>query len=178
MRSRKKPILFVITLVIVGLLITSTAVSITSQKVLEDASSTVKTFKRALACEITAIEHAITYKLSSSVFRLAESLPNTRAGNHVGRQLLRSGTSPYFNHGEAQAAESVNDFVHKMSICLKELKESYRCLRLVKVVPLTKATSEVDGLISETDELIKIFFASIRTADRRRAKHGKRSNSV
>ena len=115
---------------------------------------------------------------SARIVRLAESLPNTRAGNHVGGQLLRSGTSPYFNHGEAQAAESANDFVHKMSICLKELKESYRCLRLIKAAPLTKGTSEVDSLIGETDELIKIFFSSIRTAERGKAKRRKRSDSA
>ncbi len=66
---------------------------------------------------------------SARIIRWVESLPNTRAANHVGGQLLRSGTSPCLNHGEAQAAESINDFVHKMRICLKELRESLRCLR-------------------------------------------------
>ncbi|MBU4201304.1 MAG: four helix bundle protein [Verrucomicrobia bacterium] len=56
---------------------------------------------------------------SAEIIRLAERLPHTRAGNHVATQLLHSGTSPLPNHGEAQAAESKNDFVHKMSICLK-----------------------------------------------------------
>ena len=63
---------------------------------------------------------------SARIIRLVERLPNTRAGNHVAGQLLRSGTSPLPNHGEAQAAESANDFVHKLKICLKELRESYR----------------------------------------------------
>ena len=61
---------------------------------------------------------------AAQIIRLAESLPQTRAGNHVAGQLLRSGTSPLPNHGEAQAAESRKDFIHKLSICLKELKES------------------------------------------------------
>jgi len=107
---------------------------------------------------------------SARIIRLVESLPNTRAGDHVGDHLLRSGTSPYFNHGEAQAAESVNDFVHKMRICLKELRESFRCLRLIRAVPLIKPPSKVDELLSETEELIKIFFTSIRTAEKRKAK--------
>ena len=95
---------------------------------------------------------------SAQILRLVESLANTRTANHVGGQLLRSGTSPYFNHGEAQAAESINDFVHKMRICLKELNESFRCLRLIKAVPLIKPPSKVDELLSKTEELIKIFF--------------------
>src|SRR5690348_14180156 len=57
------------------------------------------------------------------IVRLVGRLPRTRAGNHVAKQLLRSGTSPLPNHGEAQAAESTNDFVHKLKICLKELRE-------------------------------------------------------
>ena len=76
MRRWKKPILFAITLVIVGLLITSSATSINSQRLLDDAS-TVQTFERALVREITAIDHASAYKLSSSVFRLAGSLAGT-----------------------------------------------------------------------------------------------------
>ena len=60
------------------------------------------------------------------IVRLVEKLPNTRAGNHIAGQLLRSGTSPLPNHGEAEAAESRGDFIHKMGICHKELRESRR----------------------------------------------------
>ena len=66
---------------------------------------------------------------AARIIRLADSLKNSRAANHVGGQLLRSGTSPLPNHGEARAAESLNDFVHKLKICLKELRESHRWLR-------------------------------------------------
>lgn len=100
---------------------------------------------------------------AAGIIRLAEHLPPTRAGNHVAGQLLRAGTSPLPNHGEAQAAESGNDFIHKMSICLKELRETRRWLLLIGRVPLVKSLSEVDGLLRETEELIKIFSASIRT---------------
>ena len=82
----------------------------------------------------------------------------------MGGQLLRSGCSPLFNHGEAQAAESPRDFVHKMKVCLKELRESERALRLVKKVPLADDLAQVESLLRETDELIRIFVASIRTA--------------
>jgi len=107
---------------------------------------------------------------AASTIRLVEKMPNTRTANHVGGQLLRSGTSPLFNHGEAQAAESPSDFVHKMKVCLKELRESQRALRLVRKVPLTDEAAEVDCLLRETDELIRIFVTSIRTAQRNRTR--------
>ena len=105
---------------------------------------------------------------SARIIRLVERLPGTRAGNHIAGQLLRSGTSPLPNHGEAQAAESRNDFVHKLKICLKELHESHRWLLLIQRVPLLRPR-RVDALITETDELIRIFVSSVQTA-----KQGKR----
>ncbi len=73
---------------------------------------------------------------SVRIIKIVEMLPNTRTGNHIAGQLLRSGTSPYPNHGEAQAAEFEKDFIHKISISLKELRESYRWLKLIQRVPL------------------------------------------
>ena len=104
---------------------------------------------------------------SAAIVRFVEALAKTKAGNHVGGQLLRSGTSPYFNHGEAEAAESPRDFVHKMGVCLKELRETKRALRLTRKVPLVESPAAVDPLLVETEELIKIFFVSIRTANKR-----------
>jgi four helix bundle protein len=100
---------------------------------------------------------------AARIIRLVEKLPNTRAGNHVAGQLLRSGTSPLPNHGEAQAAESANDFIHKFKVCLKELRESFRWLLLIQRVPLMPQKL-VQPLVDETDELIRIFVKSIRTA--------------
>ena len=104
---------------------------------------------------------------SVEIIKMTEVLPNTRAGNHVAGQLLRSGTSPYPNHGEAQAAESPKDFIHKMRVSLKELREALRWLKLVRRVPLIAPPNQADGLIAECDELIRIFVASIRTAEKR-----------
>lgn len=103
-------------------------------------------------------------EFAARIIRLVEQLPATRAGNHVAGQILRSGTSPLPNHGEAQAAESRNDFVHKLSISLKELRETHRWLRLIKRVPLIEPSGKTDALLDETEQLIKIFAASIRTA--------------
>lgn len=105
---------------------------------------------------------------SASIIRLVEKLPATRAGNHVADQLVRSGTSPYANHGEAQAAESAKDFIHKMRICLKELRESKRWIRLIQEVPMIQASENLDFYLQETEELIKIFVVSIRTAEKNR----------
>jgi four helix bundle protein len=72
------------------------------------------------------------------------------------------------NHGEAQAAESVDDFIHKLSICLKELKETRRWLKLIARVPLLKPESQVAPVLQETEELIRIFAKSIQTAKKRK----------
>ena len=53
------------------------------------------------------------------IINVVEALPNSKAGNHVARQLIRSGTAPAPNYGEAQSAESRKDFIHKMKIALK-----------------------------------------------------------
>ena len=107
---------------------------------------------------------------SAAIIRLVEEIPDTRAGNHVAGQLLRSGTSALPNHGEAQAAESPADFIHKMKVCLKELRESYRWMLLIRRVPLVKDRAEIGPLIQETDELIRIFFKSIQTAQKNLAR--------
>lgn len=107
---------------------------------------------------------------SAAIIRLVEEIPDTRAGNHVAGQLLRSGTSALPNHGEAQAAGSPADFIHKMKVCLKELRESYRWMLLIRRVPLVKDRAEIGPLIQETDELIRIFFKSIQTAQKNLAR--------
>ncbi len=104
---------------------------------------------------------------SVRVIRLTDALPSTLAGNHIAGQLLRSGTSPCANHGEAQSAESPKDFVHKLHVVLKELRESWRWLRLIRRVPLVHPPESVDELIKESDELIRIFVTSIETAKKR-----------
>lgn len=101
---------------------------------------------------------------SVDIIRLIERFPKTRSGNHVAGQLLRSGTSPYPNHGEAQSAESNKDFIHKMRICLKELRETYRWLKLASRVPLLEEPESFERLLQENDELIRIFVSSIKTA--------------
>jgi four helix bundle protein len=104
------------------------------------------------------------------IIRTAESLPKTKVGNHVAGQLIRCGTSPAPNYGEAQSAESRSDFIHKMKVCLKELRETKVWLLMIVRANLIKTVSQLDTLINENDELISIFVSSINTAKRNREK--------
>ena len=102
------------------------------------------------------------------VIKTVEALPNNRVGNHIAGQLIKSGTSPYANHGEAQAAESQKDFIHKLRICLKELRETKRWLELIEKAQLLKKRPKLNEVIQENEELIKIFVASIKTVNKNR----------
>jgi four helix bundle protein len=72
-------------------------------------------------------ERLITF--ASNIIDIAERIPKTIAGNHITGQLIRSGTAPCLQYGEAQSAESRADFIHKMKVSAKELRETYNCLR-------------------------------------------------
>jgi len=102
-----------------------------------------------------------------SVIGFVERLPISRSALHLGGQLLRSGTSPSLNYGEARSGESRVDFVHKMKVCLKELRESYNCLRILHRAKKYRIEKEVLDLIKECDELISIFVRSIATASKK-----------
>lgn len=104
------------------------------------------------------------------VIRTAESFPKTKVGNHVAGQLIRSGTSPASNYGEAQSAESRSDFIHKLKICLKELRETRVWLVISVRASLIKPASKLDALINENNELIAIFVTSINTTGLKKRK--------
>jgi four helix bundle protein len=106
-------------------------------------------------------------EFTARLLKLVDTLPTSYAGNHIAGQLLRCGTSPFANHGEVQAAESRKDFIHKLGVCFKELKEIKRWLRLIGRVELI-SLAQLRPLLDETEELIRIFSASIRTAERNR----------
>ena len=98
------------------------------------------------------------------IIQLAEALPKTKTGNHIAGQIIRCATSPASNYGEAQAAESRNDFIHKMKISLKELRETKVWLQMILKANLIKSSHKLDQLIDESNQLISIFVASIKTA--------------
>ena len=97
---------------------------------------------------------------SIKVVNLIKSLPEDRITNHLSGQLLRSATSPALNYGEAQGSESKKDFVHKLGIVLKELRESLNCLKILAGTNYVKTESPV---MKECNELVSIFVKSVET---------------
>jgi four helix bundle protein len=101
-----------------------------------------------------------------TIVEIVETMPDSKAANHLAGQLLRSGTSPALNYGEAQSAESRKDFIHKIKIVLKELRESIVCLKIIYRTKLFKEEEKVISAISESNELISIFVKSVETAQK------------
>ena len=97
------------------------------------------------------------------VIGVVESMPDSKAGKHVASQLVRSGTAPAPNYGEAQSAESRRDFVHKMKIALKELRETLVWLQIIEKKPLCDP-ARMNEITEECNKLIAIFVKSIETA--------------
>jgi four helix bundle protein len=95
---------------------------------------------------------------------VVETLPRTRAGNYIAGQLIKSCLSPAFNYGEVQAAESRNEFIHKLGVVLKELKECSTALKIIRRKELIKRVKRIDKIFKETEELIAIIAKSIGTA--------------
>lgn len=99
-------------------------------------------------------------EFSIKVLALVQSLPEDRITNHLCNQLLRSATSPALNYGEALGAESKKDFVHKLGVVLKELRETFNCLRILSGAGYLL---ENHAVTNECNELISIFVKSIET---------------
>jgi four helix bundle protein len=100
------------------------------------------------------------------IIKLCESLPETKTGKHICSQILRSGTSSAPNYSEAQSAESKADFVHKLKVALKELRETETWQKIIVRAKLIENVQMLVPLLQETDELISILFKSIETAKR------------
>ncbi len=103
---------------------------------------------------------------SCRMIDLVEALPNSRAGNYITRQLIKSCISPTFNYGEVQGAESRNDFIHKLGVVLKELKECRTALKIIRRKEMIKPVNKTDELFKETEELIAIIAKSIEAAEK------------
>lgn len=105
---------------------------------------------------------------------VVESLPKTRAGNYIAGQLIRCCHSPAFNYGEAQGAESRDDFLHKLRIVQKELKECRTALKIIIRKQFISPVSKLTAIYSETEELIAIIGKSIITALKNKAQKPER----
>ena len=100
------------------------------------------------------------------ILEIVKTMPDTKASTHLTGQLLRSGTSPALNYGEAQSGESRKDFIHKVKIVLKELRESNICLKIILRTKLFKTEDQIILALSESNELIAIFVKSVETAQK------------
>ena len=98
-----------------------------------------------------------------SVIGVTDKLLNSRAGNHLAGQLVRSGTNPAAHYAEARGAESQKDFVHKLKLCSKELNESRVWLKIIGKAKLGPRENVVKTY-RECDELCRIINASIKTS--------------
>jgi four helix bundle protein len=102
-------------------------------------------------------------EFAARIGKVVDAIPDTRLGRHVAGQLVRCGTAGGPNYAEARGSESKKDFIHKMGICLKELRESLFWLDLIVCAELLPET-RLSPLLDENDELIAIFVKSITTA--------------
>jgi four helix bundle protein len=102
-------------------------------------------------------------RLATGVLRVTAELPDNANGKHIGRQLLRAGTSPGANYEEARGAESRSDFIHKLAIAIKEVRESQYWLQVIRDAEL-HSSHHLDETIDRADELISILTASRKTA--------------
>lgn len=99
-----------------------------------------------------------------SVIKISDQLPKTDAGYYLAGQLVRSGTAPALIYGEAQSAESRKDFIHKMKLSLKELRETSINLKIIQMGKLQPDKNSFQSIMIESNELISIFVKSIQTA--------------
>ena len=127
---------------------------------MEDGKSAKDPQSRANDLEERLIDFAVR------IVNLSANLPKTPAGRHIAGQILRSGTSPAPNYGEARGAESHADFVHKLRIVLKEWNETSIWLRIIDRSQLLKKELLGD-IMGENRELCRIFTASLKTANSR-----------
>jgi four helix bundle protein len=98
------------------------------------------------------------------IIDFSKSIPDSYAGFHLSKQLIRSGTSVSLNYGEVRGAESKKDFVHKMRIVLKELRESNNCLKIIQRAVMDEKSHLLEELLNENNQLISIFVSSLKTA--------------
>ncbi|MDN3641653.1 four helix bundle protein [Lutimonas halocynthiae] len=105
-------------------------------------------------------------EFSVVIIKLSRKMRKSYAARNLSSQLIRSGTSVSLNYGEAQSGESRKDFIHKLKIILKELRESYICLRIIQKTQLCSDVKELEIIKTENNELISIFVKSITTASK------------
>ena len=102
-------------------------------------------------------------KFAILILEVCDIFPFSKTGRNLEHQLSRSGTAPALIYGEAQAAESIADFIHKIKLVLKELRESRICLRIILEKPVLKS-EKIESTLKECNELVAIFTKSVQTS--------------
>jgi four helix bundle protein len=103
-------------------------------------------------------------KFSVRTFKLSGKLEKTEFSAYLSNQLLRSAASAALNYGEAQGAETTRDFIHKIGVVIKELRESRVNFKLIKESAICQDQMELEAVLQENDELVAIFFVTLKTA--------------
>lgn len=101
------------------------------------------------------------------IIEIANGIPNTLTGSNLAKQIGKSGTACALNYGEAKGGESMKDFIHKMQIVLKELRETFICLKILNKAKLVKSDNNLVKAMKENNELISIFVKSVNTSKRK-----------
>lgn len=104
---------------------------------------------------------------SVAVYKICSGINRSDFGKNLTQQLIRSATSPALSYGEALGAESQKDFIHKLRFTLKELRESYVILRIIEKSEICSLKEPLSQGIDECNQLISIFVASIKTAQKK-----------
>ena len=107
---------------------------------------------------------------SVSIIDIVDELTSSKAANHLGSQIVRSGTAVALIYGEAQSGESRRDFIHKMKLVLKELRETFICTKIIEKAKLFENHSKLKKAKDECNKLISIFVKSIETAEKNNKK--------
>lgn len=114
-------------------------------------------------CKVFDLEDRLI-DFASNVIDVVDALPSKKAANYIAGQLIRCGLAPALLYGEVQAAESRDDFIHKMKVALKELKETRVCLKLIDKKKMIQSEALMKMMRKENEELIAIMAKSIETA--------------
>jgi four helix bundle protein len=103
-------------------------------------------------------------RFSVSAFQLTGNIGKTEYSAILSNQLLRSSTSAALNYGEAQGAETTRDFIHKIGVVMKELRESRINLYIIQESGICRCSEKIDVMLKENDELIAIFYTTLKNA--------------
>lgn len=121
------------------------------------------------------LEHRLI-TFSINILEIADKLPNSKSGVYISSQIIRSGTSPAMNFDEAESADSKNEYIQIMKLCLKELRETLVSLKIIYRKPLIEDSRMVEDVMNECIELIAVFIRNIDITKKNLTSKRKKNN--